>query len=56
MRNEIYKCIYKYIDLLYHKQRSLPHVSANCCVHRQGDVLWRIYCTERRKIYKYKTL
>ena len=33
------RCVYKYVNLLYYKQRSLLHVSATYCGHLQGGVL-----------------
>ena len=48
LRNTTNKCTYKYVDLLYYKQCSLPHVSATYCGHLQGGVLWRIYYIGRQ--------
>jgi len=43
MRNKTNNCTYKYENLLQYKQRSLLHVSATYCGHRQRGVLLRIY-------------
>ena len=46
MQQKTNKCIYRHVNLMYYKQRSLLHVSATYCGHFQGGVLWRIYYTE----------
>jgi hypothetical protein len=58
MRNTINKCICWSVHFLHYKQRSLLHVLATYCQHRQGSVLWRIYYTGRQNnfIYMYKML
>ena len=43
MRNTTNQCIYRNINLLYYKQRSVLRVSATHCGHLQRGVLWRIY-------------
>jgi hypothetical protein len=56
VRNTTKKCIHRYVNLLYHKHRSLLRVSATYCGHLQGGVLWKIYYIERRNnlLDKYK--
>ena len=48
MRNTTNQCIYRYVNWLYYKQRSLLRVSATHCGHLQEGVLWRIYYIERQ--------
>jgi len=39
--NKSNRYMYKYVNLLYYKERSLLHVSAIYCGHLQGGVLWK---------------
>ena len=39
MRNTTNNCMYRYVNLLYYKQRSMLRVSATCCGRLQGGVL-----------------
>jgi len=55
MRNKTTKCIYKRVNLLYYKQRSLLRVSATYGGHFQ--VFFEGYIRQNVKtIYKYKML
>ena len=54
IRTTTNQCIYRYVNLLYYKQRSLLHVSATCCDHLQEGVIWRMYYTEHQHNLIYK--
>jgi len=41
------QCIFRYLSLLYYKQRILLHVSATCCSCLQWAFLCRMCCAER---------
>jgi hypothetical protein len=48
MWNTTNRCTYRYVNLLYYKQRSLLHVSATSCGHLRRGVLRRIYYIEHQ--------
>jgi len=47
VRDMTSKFIYRYVNLLYHKQCSVLHVSATYCDHLKGEVLCKIYYVHR---------